>query len=124
MDVEIIKTAAGYLVATLLTIAGLSTIVNPVLRSENFGVLARPNDKAMLAILRPMGARDLSLGMTIGTFMLRGDRKSAGLAMLIAVVTPVTDAWVVWIYNGRLKEAWGHIFGATFVGTLGWWLSA
>ena len=123
MDVETTKTAGGYLVATLLTIAGLSTIVNPVFRSENFGVLARPDDRAMLAVLRPMGARDLSLGMTIGTFMLRGDRKSAGLAMLIAVVTPVTDAWVVWIYNGRLKEAWGHIFGAGFVGALGWWLS-
>lgn len=124
MDVESIKTAGGYLVATLLTIAGLSTIVNPVLRSENFGVLARPDNRAVLAILSAMGARDLSLGMTIGTFMLKGNRKSAGLAMVIAVVTPVTDAWVVWVYNGRLKEAWGHIFGAGFVGALGWWLSA
>lgn len=124
MDVESIKTTGGYLVATLLTIAGLSTIANPILRSKNFGVLARSNDRAMLAILRAMGARDLSLGMTIGAFMLRGDRKSAGLTMLIAVVTPVADAWVVWNYNGRLKEVWGHLFGASFVGALGWWLSA
>ena len=124
MDVDLLKAGGGYLVGTLLTIAGLSTIVNPVLRSKNFGVTARSNDRAMLALLRPLGARDLALGLTISLFMLNGDRKNAGLVMLIAVISPATDAWAVWTYNGRLKEAWGHMIGGSIVGALGMWLSS
>ena len=122
MDIATVKTVGGYLVATFLTTAGLSTIINPVARSKNFGVTARPDDKAMLAFIRPMGARDLSLGLAIGMFMFKGDQRNAGLLSLIALVIPATDAWAVWSYNGRLKEVWGHIIGGSFVGAVGAWL--
>ena len=122
MDVETIKTAGGYLIAAFLTTVGLSTIINPVVRSKNFGVTARPEDKAILAFIKPMGARDLSLGVTIGMFMFKGDQRNAGLVMFTASITPAMDAWSVWTYNGRLKEAWSHIIGASVVGALGLWL--
>ena len=122
MDIGTLKTTSGYLAATSLATVGLVTIMNPVGRSKNFGVVARPDDKAMLALLRPMGARDLSLGLAIGTFMYRGDQKNAGLLVLIALAVPAMDAWAVWKYNGRLKEAWSHIIGLGIVGSLGLWL--
>ena len=122
MDVETIKTACGYLIAAFLTTVGLSTIINPVVRSKNFGITANPEDKAILAFVKPMGARDLSLGVTTGMFMFKGDQRNAGLVTLIACIAPAMDAWSVWTYNGRLKEAWQHIIGASVVGSLGWWL--
>ena len=117
MVVKNIGTVGGYLIATFLTTVGLSTIINPVVRSKNFGVTARPEDRAALAFIKPMGASDLSLGVTTGMFMFKGDQRNAGLVRLIASITLAMDAWSVWTYNGRLKEAWWHIIGA-----LGLWL--
>lgn len=54
MDVETIKTAGGYLIAAFLTTVGLSTIINPVVRSKNFGITASPEDKAILAFIKAM----------------------------------------------------------------------
>ena len=122
MDINALKPAIGYLVATFLTTAGLTTILNPILRSKNFGVTARPGDRATLAYIKPMGSRDLSLGLTIGMFMYKGEQNSAGLVTLIALVSPAMDAWAVWDYNGRLKEAWPHIIGGCIVGAVGTWL--
>ena len=122
MDVETIKTASGYLMATFLTTLGLTTIINPVLRSESFGVTARPEDKAILSFIKPMGARDFSVGVTIGMFMFNGDQKNAGLVMLIGLIAPAMDAWSVWTYNGRMKGTWPHIIGSCLAGALGLWL--
>ena len=122
MDVETLKTIGGYVIATLLTTGGIFTIINPVTRAQNFGVTARPSDKAMLALLKPMGARDLSLGIIIGLAMSRGDLKNAGLLMIVALIIPAMDAWAVWKYNGRLKESWVHIIGGSVVGAVGLWL--
>ena len=123
MDANTIKTVSGYIVATLLTTVGITTILNPVGRSKNFGIIARADDKALLAFIKPMGARDLSLGLTLGMFMFLGDQKNAGLVALIALITPAMDAWAVWGYNGRMKEAWPHLIGAGLVGALGLWLT-
>ena len=122
MDGQTLRTGAGYLVATFLTTVGLSTIINPVGRTQMFGVAARPVDKAMLSYVRPLGARDLSLGLTIGALMYQEEQRSAGSVALIALMNPAMDAWAVWKYNRRLKEAWGHIFGVGIVGGLGVWL--
>ena len=69
-----------------------------------------------------MGARDLSCGLTTGMFMFKGDLQNAGLVMLIALVSPAMDAWAVWAYNGRMKEAWSHVIGGSIIGALGLWL--
>ena len=122
ISIDTLRTTSGYLVATFLATVGLTSIINPVARSTNFGIPARSDDKTTLAFLRPLGARDLALGLTIGTFMFNGDRKHAGLVALIALVTPAMDAWAVWSFHGRLTEAWGHVFGAGLVGGLGFWL--
>lgn len=122
MDVKTLRNVSGYLVATFLTTAGLSTIVNPVGRSQSFGVPARPHDKAMLAFIKPMGARDLVLGLITGMFMCKGDRRNAGLVILVALVTPAMDAWAVWNYNRRMKETWPHIIGGSLIGAVGAWL--
>lgn len=122
MDARALKAASGYLIAIFLITAGLSTIINPVGRSETFGVIARPQDEAILAFIKPMGARDLSLGLTIGMFMYKGEQKYAGLVTLIALLIPAMDAWAVWDYNGRLKEAWPHVIGGGIVGAVGAWL--
>ncbi|KAM0804886.1 hypothetical protein BDR22DRAFT_835552 [Usnea florida] len=124
MDTPTLKTASGYLVATFLATTGLTTIFNPSLRSKNFGVPATPTDKAALAYLQPMGARELSLGLIIGMLMYKGEQKSAGMVTLIALVIPAMDAWAVWRFNGRLKEAWSHVFGAGVVGLAGLWLAS
>ena len=124
MDLAALKTTSGYLVATFLTTLGLTTIVDPVSRSKNFGITARPQDKATLAFIRPMGARDLSLGIITAMLMYKGDQKTAGLVDLIALVIPAMDAWAVWSYHGRLKEVWGHIIGGSVVGAVGLWLTS
>lgn len=123
MNVTSAKTASGYFVAIFLVVAGLNTILNPVSRSKNFGVGVRPEDKATLAFIKPMGARDLSLGLTTGMFMYKGDPKNAGLVILISLVVPAMDAWAVWSYQGRLKEAWPHIIGGSIIGAVGTWLT-
>ena len=56
--------------------------------------------------------------------MYNGEQKSAGIATLIALVIPAMDAWAVWRFNGRLKEAWGHVSGAGVVGAAGLWLAS
>ena len=122
INLDNLRTASGYLIATFLATVGLRTIIDPVGRSKDFGVPARSEDKAILAIVKPLGARDLALGLTIGTFMFNGEQKNAGLVALIALVTPAMDAWAVWRYNGRLTESWGHISGLGVVGGLGLWL--
>lgn len=122
MDAATLKTASGYIAAAFLTTVGLVTIVDPLSRSENFGVPTRRGDKPTLAFIKPMGARDLSLGLTIGMFVFNGDQKNAGSVMLIALVIPAMDAWSVWSYNGRLKEAWPHIIGASMFAAIGVWL--
>ena len=122
MDAESIKTASGYLLASFLTTVGLTTIINPVFRSQNFGVAARPDDKATLAFIRPMGARDLSLGLTSGVLLFQGAQKTAGLVLFVGLLAPAMDAWAAWSYNGRMKEAWSHAFGACTAGALGLWL--
>ena len=122
MNSDTMRTASGYIIAAFLTTVGLTTIIDPVGRSKAFGIPARSQDKTILAYIKPMGARDLSLGLTVGTLMFNGDQKNAGLVALIALVIPTMDAWAVWRYNGRLKEAWGHVIGIGFVGSMGLWL--
>ena len=124
MDLEHLKTASGYLVATFLTTGGLATIIDPISRSRNFGINVRSEDKATLGFIKPIGARDLSLGLIIGMLMYHGDQKYAGLVSLIALLIPTMDAWAVWNYNGRLKEVWPHVIGGGFVGAVGVWLLA
>ena len=123
MDLETLKTAAGYLVAAFYTYIGISTIIDPITRSNYFGVPARPEDRGMLAILGAMAARDLALGVTTSLFMFKGDRKNAGRITLVALIIPTIDAWAAWTYNGRLDEVWPHVIGASIIGTLGLWVS-
>ena len=122
MDVETLKTASGYFVATFYTTIGLGTIIDPITRSNFFGVTARPEDRGMLAFLGAMAARDLALGINTGLFMLKGDRKNAGRTTLIAVIIPAVDAWAAWSYNGRMEEVWPHVIGAGIIGSLGLWM--
>ena len=124
METPTLKTASGYLVATFLATTGLTTIFDPILRSKNFGIPATPSDKVALAFLQPMGARELSLGLITGMLMYKGEQKNAGMVTLIALVIPAMDAWAAWRFNGRLKEAWSHVFGAGVVGAAGLWLTS
>ena len=122
MDVETLKTTAGYLVATFYTTIGLGTLIDPITRSYYFGATARPEDKGMLAFLRAMAARDLALGITSGVFMFKGDRQNAGLITLNALIIPTVDAWAAWTYSGRMEEVWPHVIGAGVIGAAGLWL--
>ena len=124
MDVETLKTASGYLIATFFTTIGIGTIIDPVTRSYYFGVTARPEDRGMLAILRGMAARDLALGIMTGRFMFKGDQKNAGRILLIGLMIPAIDAWAAWTYSGRMEEVWPHLSGVGIVGGLGLWLRA
>ena len=124
MDVETLKTAAGYFVATFYTFIGVSTIIDPITRSNYFGVLARPEDRGMLALLAAMGARDLALGINASLFMYKGDRKNAASITLVALIIPAMDAWAAWVYNGRMEEVWPHVIGAGVIGGLGLWMRA
>lgn len=122
MDVETLKTAAGYFVATFYTIIGVGTIIDPITRSYYFGALARPEDRGMLALLGAMGARDLALGIYTSLFMFKGDRRSASSITLVATIIPAMDAWAAWGYNGRMEEVWPHVIGAGIIGGLGLWM--
>ena len=122
MDVETLKTAGGYFVATFYTTIGIGTIIDPITRSWYFGVTARPEDRGMLALLGAMAARDLALGINTGLFMLKGERKIVGRITLVALIIPVIDAWAAWTYNGRMEEVWPHLIGACIIGSLGLWL--
>lgn len=124
MDVETLKTASGYLIATFFTTIGIGTMIDPITRSDYFGVTTRPEDRGMLAILGAMAARDLALGINTGLFMFKGDRKNAGRILLVAVMIPAIDAWAAWTYNGRMEEVWPHVIGVGIVGALGLWLRA
>ena len=124
MDVETLKTATGYFVATFYTTIGLGTLIDPITRSHYFGATARPEDKGMLAFLRAMGARDLALGITSGMFMFKGDRMNAGLITLNALIIPTVDAWAAWNYSGRMEDVWPHVIGAGVIGAAGVWMRA
>jgi hypothetical protein len=72
---------------------GVGAIVAPRLSSEQYGLPV--SDRAGLALVRAVGARDIILGVITLALLVAGDRGALGLVLAVSVIAALADAAVV-----------------------------
>ncbi|KAI9815529.1 MAG: hypothetical protein M1827_002663 [Pycnora praestabilis] len=120
MDTNTAKTATGYVLSCVICAGAIQSIVDPVAYSTTYGI---PINTATSDYVPVLGARELALGLAIGTFMFRGEKRAAGVVLCTALVAGLLDAWFISRHAGRMTgAAWSHVVGNGLAAAAGAWL--
>lgn len=85
--------AFGVLAATALMVAAAGWLLSPEDASKMFGI---PLAGSSVSYGYIKGVQDLLAALLILVFLIRGERRSAGISTLIALLIPVTDIAIVY----------------------------
>jgi hypothetical protein len=75
------------------TLIGLGALFAPHLSSEQYGLPT--TDRAALALVRAVGARDLVLGIIVLLLLASRDREALELVLIVSVLAAAGDATAV-----------------------------
>ncbi|MCJ1297678.1 hypothetical protein MMC08_000466 [Hypocenomyce scalaris] len=121
MDTPTAKTLTGYLLSLVLCAGSIRAILDPVAQSHVYGIPA--TSAAASAYVTAMGARTLAIGLAVGTFVYRGERRAAGTVLCLALVVGAVDTWATWRSVGGWNAAvWSHVVGDGLFVVAGRWL--
>ncbi|MFB9626482.1 DUF4267 domain-containing protein [Nonomuraea helvata] len=99
-----IGTAMALLVVLAPFIFGLNFLFNGPGAASGFGITPWPEGGAEGYFI-VKGVRDLTVALTALTLLLRGHRRTLGIAILIATLMPLGDAYAVVTHGGTLVQA-------------------
>jgi hypothetical protein len=102
---------AGLIAAAVIMI-GCSYLVSPERVSGSFGLKPPASDADTRAWLRLKGLRDVTLGLLVLTMMLAADRRSVGIALLVAAIVPFGDMSIILGSGGSKSKAFS-VHGVT-----------
>jgi hypothetical protein len=100
------------LIAAAVTMIGCSYLVSPDRASGSFGLKPPASDVDTRAWLRLKGLRDVTLGLLVLTMMLAADRRSVGIALLVAAIVPFGDMSIILGSGGSKSKAFS-VHGVT-----------
>jgi hypothetical protein len=123
MDVPTAKTATGYLLSAALCAQGIRCILDPLNASADYGIPASPQT-TNYEYVPVMGARNVALGLCVGTFMFQGERRAAGTVLCTALLIGVFDTWATFKHQGKWRgSVLSHAIGDGVFAGAGWWLT-
>jgi hypothetical protein len=93
------------LIAVAVIMIGCSYLVSPDRVSGSFGLKPPASDADTRAWLRLKGLRDVTLGLLVLTMMLAADRRSVGIALLVAAIVPFGDMSIILGSGGSKSKA-------------------
>ena len=102
--VTAISLSLAALIAVGIMVIGCFYLVSPERISGTFGLKPPASDADTRAWLRLKGIRDLVAGLVVLTMMLTADRRSVGIALLVAAILPLGDMSIVLGSDGRSRE--------------------
>jgi Domain of unknown function (DUF4267) len=100
------------LIALAVTFIGCFYLVSPERMTGSFGLNLPASDADTRAWLRLKGLRDVALGLLVLTMMLTADRRSVGIALLVAAIVPFGDMSIILGSRGSKPKAFS-VHGAT-----------
>jgi hypothetical protein len=100
------------LIAVAVIMIGCSYLVSPDRVSGSFGLKPPASDADTRAWLRLKGLRDVTLGLLVLTMMLAADRRSVGIALLVAAIVPFGDMSIILGSGGSKSKAFS-VHGVT-----------
>ena len=96
----------GGAIAVAVTFIGCSYLMSPGWASESFGLKPPAREGDNFAWLRLKGLRDVTFGLLVLTMMLTTDRRSVGIALLVAAIVPFGDMAVILGAKGSKPKAY------------------
>jgi hypothetical protein len=102
------------LIAVAVTMIGCSYLIFPDRVSGSFGLKPPASDPDTRAWLRLKGLRDVTFGLLVLTMMLAADRRSVGIALLVAAIVPFGDMSIILGSGGSRSKAFS-VHGVTCV---------
>ena len=99
---------------------GANFILNPAGASAGYGIPNR--DPAAVPYLWVKGIRDIFAGLVLLPFLLRGDRRTTGMILAIAILIPVGDGLVIFNTLGWAPPMLIHWGTALFMAVLAYFL--
>jgi Domain of unknown function (DUF4267) len=102
------------LIAVAVTMIGCSYLIFPDRVSGSFGLKPPASDPDTRAWLRLKGLRDVTFGLLVLTMMLAADRRSVGIALLVAAIVPFGDMSIILGSGGSKSKAFS-VHGVTCV---------
>jgi hypothetical protein len=100
------------LIAVAVIMIGCLYLVSPDRVSGSFGLKPPASDADTRAWLRLKGLRDVTLGLLVLTMMLAADRRSVGIALLVAAIVPFGDMSIILGSGGSKSKAFS-VHGVT-----------
>ena len=100
------------LMAVGIMVIGCFYLVSPERISGSFGLKPPASDADTGAWLRLKGIRDVVAGLVVLTMMLAADRRSVGIALLVAAIIPLGDMSII-LRSGGSKSRAFSIHGVT-----------
>jgi hypothetical protein len=100
------------LIAVAVIMIGCSYLVSPDRVSGSFGLKPPASDADTRAWLRLKGLRDVTFGLLVLTMMLAADRRSVGIALLVAAIVPFGDMSIILGSGGSKSKAFS-VHGVT-----------
>ena len=108
--------AIPFYLAGLIAVGGIVIgcfyLVSPERISGSFGLKPPAPDTDTRAWLRLKGIRDVTLGLLVLTMMLAADRRSVGIALLVAAIVPFGDMSIILGSGGSKSKAYS-VHGVT-----------
>jgi hypothetical protein len=95
---------------------GINFILNPVGASTAFGIPI--HDPAAFPFMWVKGIRDIFSGLVVGSFLWRGDPRTTGILLAIAILIPLGDGLVILSHRGfawPIYMHWGTALYMTIV---------
>ena len=100
------------LMAVAIIVIGCFYLVSPERMTGSFGLKPPASDADTRAWLRLKGIRDVASGLVVLTMMLTADRRSVGIALLVAAIVPFGDMSNILVSGGRKSTAFS-VHGVT-----------
>lgn len=91
---------------------GCFYLLSPERILGGFGLKPPASDADTRAWLRLKGIRDIASGLVVLTMMLAGDRRSAGIVLLVFAIIPFGDMSNILVSGGRKSTAFS-VHGVT-----------
>ena len=94
------------MVPSAIVAIGINFILNPVGASTAFGIPI--HDPTAFPFMWVKGIRDIFSGLVVGSFLWRGDRRTTGILLAIAIFIPLGDGLVILSHLGFAPPIYMH----------------
>ncbi|KAI9853332.1 MAG: hypothetical protein M1824_001335 [Vezdaea acicularis] len=121
MDLQTFKVSLGYLLATTYIFSGFRAFVDPLTQAQTYGLPLTEKTNSYLPV---MGTRNIGFGLGISALLYKGDKRSAGFLLCMAIVVGALDTWAAYQHARKMTPGiWSNSVGDLACGAVGYWLT-